>query len=1108
MPARLASGYPRKIESENPNAATKTFVGRERELAELSAALAGARAGRGGFALISGEAGIGKTRLADTVAARAAEQRFRILWGRSWESAGAAPFWPWVQVLRACVRELADGALASCPPEVLGHVAELVPEIRQRMTVPVLPKAPTDSEEARFARFDAVSSFLAHAAHDRPLLLVLDDVHWADLASLVLLELFCQSLPGLPVLVLATYRDPQAGETELDSDMLARLVRLGHHSVLRGLSEPEVARFVEVTGGAKPLESFVSALHEATNGNPFFVVEVLHLLAAEPPEKQLEQAMAETFPIPPSVRVTIRKRLSLLPEAAHSILTVGAVIGREFDLPVLERACERPAVELLGMLGHAVEAGIVVAAQGAARRYAFSHGLVRETLHDDIPAGERAALHGRVGESIESVHAGRLEEHLAELAHHFEESSTATGDERKAADYVIRAARRASGMLAFEEAVTLYDRALALTRSPDDGQKRCEILMSLGEALWFASASERAVSVYREAAEIAEQRGDGETLGRAALGIASPFALSAGVLGRECSLVPLLEKALALLPPADGALRALLTARLGRELAAFGEPDRALRFLRDATAMARRVGDAFDLTQVLVWAFSATWGPDDFERRMADVEEICELADGLDDKRFVFAARKWRGSHLLEQGAVDDARRELRSAVERERVLRSPRWRAAEAELTFCAGTFAFLEGRLDEAERLAERAAEFAVPELAGVFVAQLLFIRREQGRIAELADVAIAQATAMKIKHPALSALACWILAEAGRTDEARRMLAEISLCGFADLPRDWTWHSAIWVPAETVTLLEERALARSLFELLAPFADRVAVTSLLYCHGSLARSLGNLAALLGRLEEAERYFESALAMNRRIKARPWIAWTEYDYARMLIARGAPGDRPRAAPLVGSAIAASREMGMVLLEQRAAALRERIGSPPPALPGVELTTDGERWTIRYRAPAFQLRDGKGLRYINHLLQRPGDEIHVADLVAAVEGRTGEPAALLGDTGEMLDPRARVEYRERLTDLEQELEDARAQNDARRVEKLSAEIEFVKGELSAAYGLGGRARRGGDVTERIRKAVTNRIHDAIAQIERCDPELAEHFRSTIRTGKFCAYEV
>jgi tetratricopeptide (TPR) repeat protein len=1006
-----------------------------------------------------------------------------------------------VQILRACVRELGDEALSAYPAEILGHVAELVPEIRRRLGDLPAPPRSTDSEEARFARFDALSSFVAHAARERPLLLVLDDVHWADLASLMLLELFCQSLPGLPILVVATYRDPQAGETELDSGMLARLVRLGHHFNLRGLSKPEVGRFVEETGGAKPLESFVSALHGATNGNPFFVVEVLRLLAAEPPEKQLEQATSEVFPIPPSVRVTIRKRISLLPEPARSILTVGAVIGREFDLPVLERACERPMVELLGMLGHSVESGIVVVGRVASRSYGFSHGLVRETLYDDVAPAERAVLHRHVGEAIESIHSAGLDRHLAELAHHFGEASSATGDESKAADYAIRAARRASRMLAFEEAVKLYDRALALTKSSDDGQRRCELLMSLGEALWCVASSERAVSVYREAAEIAEQRGDAETLGRAVLGLASPYTLAPPT--EQTAL--LLEKALELLPPADGALRALLTARRGLQLAASREPDRASRCVRDATAMARRVGDAFTLTQVLVWAFVATWGPDDFEGRMAAVAEIRAAAEGLADKRFVYIGSYLRCIHLLEQGAIDDARRELRSMGAR--VLRSPVRRASESELVFYAGTFAFLEGRLDEAERLAGRAAEFAVPELAAIFAAQMVFIRREQGRIAELADLAIAQVAMMKVKHPAPSALACWILAEAGRTDEARRMLAEVSFRGFADFPRDWMWYSAIWAPAETVTLLEERALARPLFELLAPFAGRVAVGSLFSCRGSVARSIGNLAVLLGRFDEAERHFEAALAMNTRMKARLWIAWTEYDYARMLLARSAPGDRERAAPMVESALAASREMGMALLEQRATALCERIGSPPPALPRVELTTDGERWTIRYREPAFQLRDGKGLRYLAHLLRHPGDEMHVADLVAAVESRADGPRAPLGDTGEVLDSRARSEYRERLAALEEELEEASARNDAGQAEKVSAEIEFVKAELSAAYGLGGRSRRGGDVAERIRKAVTNRIRHAIAQIERHDTALAEHLASAVRTGKFCAYD-
>ena len=549
MRVGLAPGYPRWIEPENLSPATKTFVGRERELAELAASLGGAREGHGSFALVSGEAGIGKTRLADAVAERAIAHGFRVLWGRSWESAGAAPFWPWVQILRTWVREAADGALAGCPTEALGHVAELVPEIRQGTSAPEQPRRSTDSEEARFALFDAVSTLLAHAARERPLLVILDDVHWADLSSLVLLEFFAQSLPGLPVLVLATYRDPQAGETELDSGMLARLVRLGSHSALRGLSEPEVGRFVEAAGGAKPLESFVSALHDATNGNPFFVVEVLRLLAAEPPEKQLEQAIAETFPIPTSVRATIRKRISLLPDEASSILNAAAVIGREFGTAVLERACDRPAADVLGMLALAARAGIVVAGATTSRSYAFSHGLVRETLYDDLAAPERAVIHRRVGEAIESVHAAALEPRFAELAHHFAEAAAVTGETEKAADYSDRAAKRAMAKLATEEAIKHYDRALAFLSGTGERRKRCDLLMALGEALWWEGSGERAAAVCGEAAEIAEELGDAETFARAVLTLASPAAIGAGVGGGNPATIALFERSLTLLPP-------------------------------------------------------------------------------------------------------------------------------------------------------------------------------------------------------------------------------------------------------------------------------------------------------------------------------------------------------------------------------------------------------------------------------------------------------------------------------------------------------------------------------------------------------------------------------
>ncbi len=1105
---RLANPAPARLSPGIDPLPASPFVGRQHELGEIERSLSAAQAGRGAFVLISGEAGIGKTRLADAAAEHAAAKGFRVLWGRSWESAGAAPFWPWVQILRACVRDLGDGALRENPPDVLEHVAELAAEIRQRVPVPDLPPRSTDSEEARFARFDALSTFLAHAARERPLLLILDDVHWADLTSLALLEFFAQGLPGLPVLVLASYRDPQAGETVLDSGMLARLVRLGRHFALPGLSEREVARFVEETSGARPLESFVAALHDATNGNPFFVVEVLRLLAAEPAEKQLEQAMAEAFPIPPSVRATIRKRIALLPDEARSVLAVGAVIGREFDLGVLERVGATRGAEILEILGLAVEAGILTRLRAAPRSYAFSHGLVRETLYDGIAPAERAALHGRVGEAIESVRAGRLDGHFAELAHHFGEAASAAGSVDRAIEYSRRAGARALAVLGYEDAIKHHERALRFLEDSGsaDEARRCELLVTFGEALWYGGEIERATAVSREAAGIAERLDDPETLARAAIGVLSPHDNLTGPGAVTPEIITLLEKARASLPARQGALRARVTVRLAAALGFAGELERSRALADEAAAMARRVGDAAVIVDVLTWAYS-THGPDELEGRMAAAEELRRAGESIRDARSIEVSGVWRISHLLEVGRTDDARRELSFLEDRGQHLNTPYLRMVPSLI---AATLALLEGRFEEAEGHHQTVIQEGLLSDSRVMIITILtlFLRREQGRIDEYAAVAEGMMTARVMRgNPGAGVLLAWVYAESGRVDEARRLLDDLAREGFRDIWRDLTWPFTMWLLAEIVTLLDDRDRAASLYDLLEPFAERCAVVATWWSSGAVARSLGNLAATLGRFDAAERHFESALAMNARMRARPLVAWTQHDHARMLLARGASGDAEKATTFLDHAIVAAREIGMVALERRAAQLRERLGRPIPSLPAIDLVAEGGRWTIRCQAPAFQLRDGKGLRYLAHLLRRPGEELHVADLVAAVEGRAGEPAAALGDTGEILDPRARAEYRERLAALEQEIEEATARNDAGAVEKLSAEIEFVKEELSAAYGLGGRARRGGDIAERIRKAVTNRIRDAISQIERHDPALAQHLKATIRTGKFCAYE-
>ena len=292
-----------------------------------------------------------------------------------------------------------------------------------------------------------------------------------------------------------------------------------------------------------------------------------------------------------------------------------------------------------------------------------------------------------------------------------------------------------------------------------------------------------------------------------------------------------------------------------------------------------------------------------------------------------------------------------------------------------------------------------------------------------------------------------------------------------------------------------------------------------------GSVARSLGLLATVLARYDDAERHFENALEMNARIRARVWVAHTQHDYARMLVARDGPGDRARATALAAQALATAREVGMKPLEAKVVQLRAAAGldeepstapapeGPPAPAAAAVFRRDGDVWAIAYDGKGLRLKDAKGVQYIACLLRRPGEEFHCADLAAGGEtesargGDAGTIAAGLGDAGEVLDAPARAAYRQRLQDLESELAEATQWADTGRAEKLGAELEFLRAELSAAYGLGGRARKAADTSDRARKAVTSRIRESIERIGKEHPALARHLENAIHTGTFCSYQ-
>ena len=390
---------PSELRDAVERAAAELFVGRVRELAQLDAALSEAIEGRGRLCLVAGEPGIGKTRLAECVAARAAERGATLIWGRCWEGEGAPAFWPWVQVLRVLVRQgdaatLADRLGAGGP-----HVAQVVPEVRELL--PDLPAAPAlDSEQARFRLYDALSTFLKSAAAATPLVLVLDDLHWADKSSLLLLQFLVREIADARLLIVGTYRDVEVARDHPLGDVLPRLrrERSVDRILLRGLPEAEVHAMLVALRGDEVPEDFARTISRETAGNPFFILEILRDLLDEglayrEGERWVGRVEASEIRIPESVREVIGRRLSRLSDACSKLLTLAAVIGQEFGLDVLQRMSALDEERAFDVLEEALAAGIVGEVPRTIARYRFSHTLVRETLYGELRNLERVRLH-------------------------------------------------------------------------------------------------------------------------------------------------------------------------------------------------------------------------------------------------------------------------------------------------------------------------------------------------------------------------------------------------------------------------------------------------------------------------------------------------------------------------------------------------------------------------------------------------------------------------------------------------------------------------------------------------------------------------------------------
>lgn len=997
------------------------FVGRDAELALAREAIERACSGDGALVMLSGEPGIGKTRLASEIAAIAASRDSKVVWGRCWEAGGAPAYWPWVQALRALGG--ADDPFA-VDEEAYG----------------------SDAKQIRFRQFERALRFLKAAAQESALAIVLDDLHAADVPSLLLLQFIARDLRGSRLLLVGTHRQAEARSNPEIGGLLAKIAREGRALTLGRLGHGDVLQWLK---HASPNADAVTAkrIHGVTEGNPLFVSELLRVRGAIAPSN-----------LPDGLRTVIDEHVARVSPKARDLLSIASVLGRDIAQASLVALSGFSEDEVARLLLEALEAGLLASPAGG-ERLAFFHVLLRERLYAALAPSERAALHWRAGEWL-----GRTKGDLATAAYHLLEGA-AHGSVARALDVARRAASQAISRLAFEEAADICTHALALLTGSavrDADSQACELELLLGEARIRAGQSEPGKAACLRAAEYAKKTGSADQLARSALGYAAEILTAA----RDPVMTSLLEAARAALGDREDALVARVLARLAASLGPpRGEVEsaRTVELSKQARALARKLGDPETLLFVLHATAVALGYRANSDERFEVVSEIVELARRLHRPIVLLNVYGMCVAHLLERGALAEADAALDeyAAIVRDFPQPHYRWR-----LPMLRSMRALLSADFDSAERLAAEAYAIAgsadVPSFAFHWALHLVCVPHVRG---EPSSIAKDSGTAFEAFAPVYGgqALATWVHAALGHGTEATRGLAELVVAGPESFP-------GTLIGGEVARLIGDRdAGAKFYAELCAAKSTKPIFWG---PHGTIVlgptvRVAADLAAMLGRIDEARALYEEAIAFAERMRAPALIALARRGLDALPKAPSPSAPTSRSLPL------------------------------PLSARGVELVREGDVWRIRRGDDSVVLKDAKGLQYLERLVKNEGREIHVMELADMTES---------ADLGPALDAKAKAAYRKRLEELRDQAEEASRFGDELRLAKANAEIEALAHELKTALGLGGRDRQLGSHVERARINVQRRLRDVVKRISEQNPDLARYVEAALKTGTFCSF--
>lgn len=1034
------------------------LVGRHKERAALDEALAAADEATPQLRLILGPAGIGKSSLAMALVERARERGFVAGVGRAPQDGGAPPFWPWTEVLEALGEDLRIGDAARPIGEVL-----------------LRPLSGPHGDGERFLQFDGLRRGLAALSARASLLLVLDDLHAADEPSIRLLSFIARRLDRGRVLIVCCARDaPAEAATAAAASTLAELATAGQAIELAGLEADEVALLARRSLGRALDEPVLAELAERSGGNPFFLIELLH--AAKSSDAALPPGGAGATAVPVAVRELLRRQLGRLDPRSRRIITTAAVLGGEAPIGLLARVAAATEVEVLAAIGHGQAAHLLEATAtrgGATLR--FAHALVCDAIATALPPTERLAVHAQAVDALADSPGGDSDRILSSQAHHASIAAPLGAVARRRAVTLLRlAGERAMQRLAFEEAARCLSQALERhEEGGGDAGLAVDLRVGLAEAQRAAGRSGLATAALGGALTLIDPALDSARFARIALAAAGLREF----MTTDRGPLRLLERAV-VAPGLDDETVVRLKARLARDLVMeTGTLARRDTLSREAVALARALDRPAVLGLALDARLHAVYGPASLEERDQVSAEIRQIARATLDLPLEIAGIGWKLSALIERGELAEAGA---LAVEHGRLADQSRLPSPRVNSRARRATLAFVAGRYPEGDRWVEemrevgRAGEDPGIELMRAAVLLVPSVQRQRRELLEEL-VGVLDEHQARMHTPALiTALSTLARLALARRGEALASWERLAARDFADLPDDFVRTGLLCLLAWIASELDDGPRAAHLLPLVAPYRQRngtcgtnVGLGAVSLYEGLAARTAGDAARAARCLSDAER-------ANAAMGAEPFRAIAARQGAGATAAR--PPDRR---PLPG--------------RTRTALLRR----------------DGDGWAASLDGVTVRLRAQRGFELIARLVAAGGSEVHVLDLgEGASAGEEGLRRAVGAEAGApLIDGRARAEIKQRLEDLDDQLAEAEAMNDAGRAERARGEREALVEYLASASGLGGKVRRGTDATERARVAATVAIKRSLTALSRHLPELAAHLESAIHTGALCRYE-